>query len=140
MLSTIKVKDTTFTRNHIKTHFVTPGEDYIELVQKYVVPQYTGNEYLFISHPITHLSNQKEGISCCTQSCIECMVRKLGKKVNVEAYPHKFRRTAATNAVRKGMPIEQVQKMLGHATLNTTQIYVNVSDLDVKISHNKYLS
>ena len=52
MLSTIKVKDTMFTRNHIKTHFVTPGEDYIELVQKYVVPQYTGNEYLFISEKI----------------------------------------------------------------------------------------
>ena len=38
------------------------------------------------------------------------------------------------------MPIEQVQKMLGHATLNTTQIYVNVSDMDVKISHEKYLN
>ena len=68
------------------------------------------------------------------------MIRKLGKKVDIEAYPHKFRRTAATNAVRRGMPIEQVQKMLGHATLNTTQIYVNVSDMDVKISHEKYLN
>ena len=109
-------------------------------IKNYLKERKDNNEYLFISHPITHLSNQKEGISCCTQSCIECMVRKLGKKVNVEAYPHKFRRTAATNAVRKGMPIEQVQKMLGHATLNTTQIYVNVSDIDVKISHDKYLS
>lgn len=52
MLSKIQVKDKTFTRNHIKTHFVTPGEDYIELVKKYVVPQYTGNEYLFISEKI----------------------------------------------------------------------------------------
>lgn len=109
-------------------------------IKNYLKERKDVNEYLFVSHPITHLSNQKEEISNCTQSCIECMVRKLGKRVNIEAYPHKFRRTAATNAVRKGMPIEQVQKMLGHATLNTTQIYVNVSDTDVKISHEKYLS
>lgn len=109
-------------------------------LKNYLKERKDNNEYLFVSHPITHLSNQKEEISSCTQSCIECMVRKLGKRVDVEAYPHKFRRTAATNAVRKGMPIEQVQKMLGHATLNTTQIYVNVSDMDVKMSHDKYLS
>ena len=71
---------------------------------------------------------------------IECMIRSVGKRCGVEAYPHKFRRTAATLAARKGMPIEQIQRMLGHATLNTTQIYVNVSDNDVKISHEKYLS
>lgn len=109
-------------------------------IKNYLKERKDDNNYLFISHPITHLSNQKEKVSNCTQSCIECMIRKLGKRVNIEAYPHKFRRTAATNAVRKGMPIEQVQKMLGHATLNTTQIYVNVSDTDVKISHEKYLS
>lgn len=109
-------------------------------IKNYLKERKDVNEYLFVSHPITHLDNQKEETSNCSQSCIECMVRKLGKRVNIEAYPHKFRRTAATNAVRKGMPIEQVQKMLGHATLNTTQIYVNVSDVDVKISHDKYLS
>lgn len=109
-------------------------------IKNYLKERKDVNEYLFVSHPITHLGNQKEETSNCSQSCIECMVRKLGKRVNIEAYPHKFRRTAATNAVRKGMPIEQVQKMLGHATLNTTQIYVNVSDVDVKISHDKYLS
>lgn len=109
-------------------------------IKNYLKERKDDNEYLFISHPIMHLNNQKEEISSCTQSCIECMVRKLGKTVGVEAYPHKFRRTAATIAVRKGMPIEQVQKMLGHATLNTTQIYVNVSDIDVKISHEKYLN
>lgn len=109
-------------------------------IKNYLKERKDNNEYLFISHPITHLKNNKDEISNCTQSCIECMIRKLGKKVDIEAYPHKFRRTAATNAVRRGMPIEQVQKMLGHATLNTTQIYVNVSDMDVKISHEKYLN
>ena len=57
-----------------------------------------------------------------------------------QEYPHKFRRTAATLAAKKGMPIEQIQRMLGHSTLNTTQIYVNVSDNDVEQSHEKYLS
>lgn len=109
-------------------------------IKNYLKERKDNNEYLFISHPVTHLDNQKQEISNCTQSCIECMIRELGKKIGVEAYPHKFRRTAATTAVRKGMPIEQVQKMLGHATLNTTQIYVNVSDIDVKTSHNKYLN
>lgn len=68
------------------------------------------------------------------------MIRKLGKRCDIDAYPHKFRRTAATIGVRKGMPIEQIQKMLGHCSLNTTQIYVNTSDNEVKLSHEKYLS
>ena len=112
----------------------------IMAIKNYLKERKDNNEYLFVSHPVRYLNNNKDEISNCTQSVIECMIRKLGKRIEIEAYPHKFRRTAATNAVRKGMPIEQVQKMLGHATLNTTQIYVNVSDADVKISHDKYLS
>lgn len=112
----------------------------IMAIKNYLKERKDNNEYLFVSHPVRYLNNNNDEISNCTQAGIECMIRKLGKRVEIEAYPHKFRRTAATNAVRKGMPIEQVQKMLGHATLNTTQIYVNVSDADVKISHDKYLS
>lgn len=111
----------------------------IVAIKNYLKTRKDNNEYLFISHPLAKL-NKKEEISRCTQSCVEGMVRELGKRIDIEAYPHKFRRTAATNAVKKGMPIEQVQKMLGHATLNTTQIYVNISDMDVKNSHRKYLS
>lgn len=73
-------------------------------------------------------------------SAVEQMTRKLGKKLGIEAHPHKFRRTTATTAVNKGMPIEQVQKMLGHSSLNTTQIYVNVQDNVVKDSHEKYFN
>ena len=83
--------------------------------------------------------NNKDEISNCTQSCIECMIRKLGKKVDIEAYPHKFRRTAATNAVRRGMPIEQVQKLLGHVKIETTMHYAMVNQSNVKISHRKYI-
>lgn len=70
---------------------------------------------------------------------VEEIIRKCGEKCNIEAYPHKFRRTCATMAVRKGMAIEQVQKMLGHASLETTQIYVETRDDEVKMSHKKYL-
>ena len=54
-------------------------------------------------------------------------------------HPHKFRRTLATKAIDKGMPIEQVQKMLGHAKIDTTLEYAMVDENNVKISHKKYL-
>ena len=105
-------------------------------IKNYLKERKDDNESLFVSHPM-----YSENITLqCSQAGIESMIRKLGKRANIKAYPHKFRRTAATNAVRRGMPIEQVQKMLGHASLNTTQIYVNVSDSDVKNSHLKYMN
>ena len=70
---------------------------------------------------------------------IESFVRKLGRKVGVDAYPHKFRRTCATNALRNGMPIEMVSKMLGHEQLSTTQIYLDISDESLKYMHEKYV-
>ena len=70
---------------------------------------------------------------------IEYFVRKLGRKVGVDAYPHKFRRTCATNALRNGMPIEMVSKMLGHEQLSTTQIYLDISDESLKYMHEKYV-
>ena len=70
---------------------------------------------------------------------IECFIRKLGRKVGVDAYPHKFRRTCATNALRNGMPIEMVSKMLGHEQLSTTQIYLDISDESLKYMHEKYV-
>ena len=54
-------------------------------------------------------------------------------------HPHKFRRTLATHAIDKGMPIEQVQKLLGHARIDTTMHYVMVNQNNVKASHRRYL-
>lgn len=70
---------------------------------------------------------------------IESFIRKLGRKVGVRAYPHKFRRTCATFALRRGMPIEQVSKMLGHESIETTQIYLDLSEQDLKEAHRKYV-
>lgn len=72
---------------------------------------------------------------------VEAMVRKLGKRAGIEkAHPHRFRRTAATIALRRGMPIEQVSRMLGHENLATTQIYAITADEDVQRNHQKYLT
>lgn len=72
---------------------------------------------------------------------VESMIRELGKRAGVEnCHPHRFRRTAATIALRRGMPIEQVSKMLGHEQLTTTQIYAITADEDVQNAHRKYLT
>jgi len=71
---------------------------------------------------------------------IETRLRELGRSCGVgRVHPHKFRRTLATHAIDKGMPIEQVQKLLGHARIDTTMHYAMVNQNNVKASHRKYL-
>lgn len=73
-------------------------------------------------------------------STIEVICRGLAKRAGVErANPHKFRRTCATLALRRGMPIEQVSKMLGHESVSTTQIYLDLSEDDLVQAHKKYV-
>lgn len=74
-------------------------------------------------------------------SGVEIRMRRLGKKLNLEKiHPHKFRRTMATRAIDKGMPIEQVQKLLGHSQIDTTMQYAIVNQTNVKTSHQKYIA
>lgn len=71
---------------------------------------------------------------------VEVAVRKLGKKAGVEhTHPHRFRRTGATFALRRGMPIEQVSKLLGHESIETTQIYLDISERELEQGHKKYV-
>lgn len=71
---------------------------------------------------------------------VETRLRNLGKGCGVSrVHPHKFRRTLATHAIDKGMPVEQVQKLLGHARIDTTMHYAMVNQNNVKASHRKYL-
>ena len=73
-------------------------------------------------------------------SGVEVRLRKLGKKLGIERiHPHKFRRTMATRAIDKGMPIEQVQQLLGHNQIDTTMCYAKVMDENVKYAHRKYI-
>lgn len=69
----------------------------------------------------------------------EKLIKDLGDSINVCAFPHKFRRTMASNALNKGMPIQEVQALLGHTNINTTMIYCKVRQDSVKYSHNKYV-
>ena len=71
---------------------------------------------------------------------VERRIRELGLEANIKkVHPHKFRRTMATNAIDKGMPIEQVQKLLGHVQIDTTMQYAMVNQSNVKISHRKFI-
>ena len=74
-------------------------------------------------------------------SGVEIRLRALGRKLDIpRVHPHKFRRTLATMAIDKGMPIEQVQQLLGHQSVDTTLQYAMVNQTNVKNSHRKFIS
>lgn len=74
-------------------------------------------------------------------SGVEIRLRELGRKLNIpKVHPHKFRRTLATVAIDKGMPIEQVQHLLGHQNIDTTMQYAMVNQANVKNSHRKFIA
>lgn len=99
---------------------------------EYLETRSDSNSALFVS-----LDSKAKRI---TVSGMELRLRNLGKKVGVShVHPHKFRRTLATHAIDKGMPIEQVQKLLGHAKIDTTMHYAMVNQNNVKASHRRYL-
>ena len=102
-------------------------------LKKYLEQRTDTNPALFVSlhEPHTRL----------TISGVEVRLRQLGKRINLnKVHPHKFRRTLATMAIDKGMPIEQVQKMLGHVKIDTTLHYAMVNQTNVKIAHRKFLN
>lgn len=101
-------------------------------LKQYIESRVDDNEALFVSI--------KAPYKRVTIAGIEARLRKMGKKIlNTRVHPHKFRRTLATNAIDKGMPIEQVQKLLGHQRIDTTLQYAMVKQNNVKISHKKYI-
>ena len=101
-------------------------------LQQYLNTRKDNNPALFVSYkaPWDRLSI----------AGIEYTLRKLGASSHIShVHPHKFRRTMATMAIEKGMPIEQVQKLLGHAKIDTTLHYALVNQANVKLSHRKYM-
>jgi len=102
-------------------------------LQNYLNFRTDDNEALFVSLLEPHNRLEIAGV--------EIMLRKLGRSLEInKVHPHKFRRTLATRAIDKGMPIEQVQKLLGHQKIDTTMEYAIVDQQNVKNSHKKYLS
>lgn len=101
-------------------------------LEKYLNSREDHREALFIP-----LKGSEPKLSINT---VEIRLKELGKELNIQrVHPHKFRRTMATNAIDKGMPIEQVQKLLGHERIDTTMHYALVNQNNVKVSHRKYL-
>lgn len=98
----------------------------------YLEQRTDNNPALFVSLSSPH--------SRLTISGVENRLRQLGKRANIiKVHPHKFRRTLATMAIDKGMPIEQVQKLLGHVKIDTTLHYAMVNQTNVKLAHRKFL-
>ena len=101
-------------------------------LQKYLRSRTDSNEALFVSlqHPHNRL----------LISGVEIRLRELGRKLDLcKVHPHKFRRTLATMAIDKGMPIEQVQQLLGHQSVDTTLHYAMVNQNNVKLSHRRFI-
>ncbi len=102
-------------------------------LQNYINSRNDDNAALFVTLDAPHTRLKISGV--------EIRLRRLGKKVDAgRIHPHKFRRTMATRAIDKGMPIEQVQKLLGHSQIDTTMHYAIVNQNNVKNSHRKYMA
>ena len=102
-------------------------------LQKYLASRQDDNPALFVSLQRPYNRLQISGV--------EIRLRELGRKLGIhKVHPHKFRRTLATRAIDKGMPIEQVQQLLGHSKIDTTMEYAMVDQRNVKLSHNKFIA
>lgn len=125
-------------------------------IQKYLAERSDSNPYLFPTGIRMNMKDDKTkrmkqlsdwfkypefiGDGERDKGGIEQTVRKLGRIAGVEdVHPHRFRRTCATMALRRGMPIELVSKMLGHEQLATTQIYLDLSEHELEEAHKKYV-
>lgn len=102
-------------------------------LQAYLYERFDNNPALFVTLDSPHNRLKISGV--------EIRLRELGKRLNIaRIHPHKFRRTMATRAIDKGMPIEQVQKILGHSQIDTTMQYAIVNQNNVKSAHRRYIA
>lgn len=102
-------------------------------LQAYLESRQDDNPALFVTLDSPHTRLKISGV--------EIRLRELGRRLGVSRiHPHKFRRTMATRAIDKGMPIEQVQKILGHSQIDTTMQYAIVNQTNVKTSHQKFIA
>lgn len=102
-------------------------------LKMYLESRTDNNPALFVSvrKPYNRLSKE----------AIETIIRNIGKVANVpKTHPHRFRRTMATNAINRGMPIQEVKEILGHEKIDTTMIYCVVSQDNIRLSHRRYVA
>jgi site-specific recombinase XerD len=101
-------------------------------IKLYLETRNCNSPYLFVASKIPH--------NKLTTRSVEKFISRLADKADIEhVHPHRFRKTMATDALQHGMPLENVQKLLGHSDINTTMIYAKVSQNELKYSHSKYI-
>ena len=101
-------------------------------LQNYLASRTDTEQALFVSLKAPYKRLQIGGV--------ESRLREMGKRLDIpKVHPHKFRRTLATVAIDKGMPIEQLQQLLGHQRIDTTLKYAMVKQSNVKLAHRKYI-
>lgn len=101
-------------------------------LQDYLQERMDDNEALFVTLRAPYKRLKIGGV--------ESRLRELGKRLDIpKVHPHKFRRTLATMAIDKGMPIEQLQQLLGHKRIDTTLQYAMVKQSNVKAAHRKFI-
>ena len=101
-------------------------------LQQYLATRKDRNKALFVSLAKPHNRLEISGV--------ETRLRKIGREAKIpRVHPHKFRRTLATMAIDKGMPVEQMQRLLGHVKIDTTMHYAMVNQTNVKLSHRKFI-
>ena len=102
-------------------------------LKQYISEREDSNKALFVTLDAPHDRLKISGV--------EIRLRQMGRRLELDRiHPHKFRRTMATRAIDKGMPIEQVQKILGHSQIGTTMQYAIVNQNNVKTSHRRYIA
>lgn len=138
-VSRLNISDIDFNNKTAITHGkgAKDNEVYLTSVALYYLKDYLNsrtddNDALFV--------HVKEPFDRLQKGGIEEIIRNMGKKCNIKSYPHKFRRTMATNLLNKGMPVQEVSSILNHKSLDTTMIYCNVKRESIKYNHTKFMS
>ena len=107
---------------------------YISDNAMYYLQKYLAERRFCASDPL-FLNDRGRAMSKCS---IEQLMHKIGKRAGVDkVHPHRFRRTMATNAMMRGLPIQYIQAILGHSKIDTTMIYCSVSKESVKAAYLK---
>lgn len=139
-LTSMKIEDVDFNSGSIKVHGKGNKEREVYMsstanfyLKRYLELRTQESEYVWISNnkPFGKMKN----------SGIQTLLNRLGKECKIEKlHPHRFRRTCATNLLRKGMPLEKVSKILGHESVETTMVYCNIKQEDVKNDYIKIMN
>ena len=138
-ISSIKIEDVDFRKGECIVHGkgnkerkVFFNDRSILRLSEYIDYRKDNCEYLFCSI--------KKPFKRLNVGGVETNIRNIGEKAGVaNCHPHRFRRTMACNAMKKGMPIEQIQALLGHENIETTKVYLCIDTDKLAVEHNRYL-